>query len=282
MTQSVLPLPAPLALGGMVLIAALSITLIVRGTWQYLVYWASFCLNAWQAEEGQPIQIREAYQSIIQNKKRPYAILVGTYFALPLVALLPVLIMLVMGIFLGNQMQELLLIVGMLQSLVLSLAWLFSLILFSFVFQVAAFEKGIPASPGPTFMLSSKLALKRFWETLSLQLIVFLTANCLIPQPVVFIANLTRISAPLDWLHLWLIRETIGANAEEIALQSPLLGQMVNPHSQLVQEVAKALSAVAIGSTITLLLLPLGTLVFTLLYKDILRCDRSKNTLLGI
>lgn len=273
--------PVPI-LGGILLITLLCVALMLRGTWQYLVYWASLCLNAWQVEEGQPINTRAAYLSMVQDKKLPYSVLIGTYFTLPLIVFLPFLVMLTLSLMLGQPLQELLLLVGILQSAVLSLVWLFSLILFSFTFQVAAFENGIPVHPGPTFRLSAKLALKRFWDTLVLQLIVFLITNCLIPQPIVLLASLTRISQPLDWLHLWILQETLGHSAQDLLTTSPLLAALLNPNGALFPELARALTAISIGSVVTMLLLPFGTLVFTLLYKNILRYDRSKKTILGI
>lgn len=273
--------PVPV-LSGVLLIALGSVFLILRGTWQYLVYWASLSINAWEAEEDRPIDFKGAYQSIVQTKKLSYSVLVATYFSLPLLVLIPVFIMSAVGALLGQQMLELLFIVGMLQSFVLSLGWILSLILFSFVFQVAAFEKGIPVNPGPTFMLSAKLVLKRFWETLGLQLIVFLTTNFLIPQPIVLLANLTQLSKPLDWLHHWLIRQLLTGNSQDLVGQPSLIENLLQNNEHLAQLLAQTLTAFTIGGTLTLLLLPFGTIVFTLLYKDILRCDRSKKTLLSI
>lgn len=269
-----------LVLGVVLVIAFLSMLLMLRGTWQYLVYWASLSENAWEAEEEQFIDFRMAYEGLLLQKRTAYTVLLCAYFGLPFIAVLPLLVLAPLGALLGQSMLELLLLLGVLQSLSLALIWVFSLILFSFVFQIAAFENGLPVNPGHVFTLSVKLVLKRFWSTVCLQIAVFLTANFLIPQPLVWLARITHISAPLDWLHGWLLRETLRGN-ESIWQNLPFLGGLMTDE-QLTQLFIHALTDMTLATTITLLLLPFGTFVFTLLYKDILRCDRSKKTLLGV
>lgn len=270
-----------LIISGVLLIAFLSVCLICRGTWQYLVYWASLCLNVWEAEEENFIDYRTAYNTMLLEKRTGYAVLAGAYFSLPLITLLPVTLLSMLGSLLGPQMLDLLFLVGLLQSFILIAAWLFSLVPLSFVFQIAAFERGIPLNPLPTFTISLKLALKRFWTLFFMQILVFLITNALIPQPLVWLARLTHVSAPLDWLHGWILRETF-TGSEEIWQKLPLLGEFLTPDPTLIQIATQILSDLCLSTLITLLLLPLGTFVFTLLYKDILKCDRSKKTFLGI
>lgn len=266
-------------IGGVLILALLSMLLMLRGTWQYLIYWASLCENAWEAEEERFIDFRMAYEGLLLQKRTAYTVLLCAYFGLPFIALLPLLVLAPLGGLLGQSMLELLLVLGVLQSMILTVVWFFSLILFSFVFQIAAFENGLPVNPGHVFMLSAKLVLKRFWSTLFLQITVFLTTNLLIPHPLIWLARMTHLSAPLDWLHGWLLRETL--RGDESVLQSlPFIGGLMTDE-QLSGVLIHSLTDMTLVSTVTLLLLPFGTFVFTLLYKDILRCDRSKKTFLG-
>ncbi len=264
-----------------IFISLLFMGLILRGGWQFMLYWSSLCLNAWEAENGQPLDFKKAYQSLSEEKKAPYAILACTYFSLPALTFLPVILLTLLGAFLGPNMLELLLIAGLLQSMFLGAIWIFSLIPLTFIFQIAAFEKGLPSNPTHTFLLSCKLSLKQFWKTTFLQIAIFLLTNILIPQPLVWALRLSKLSAPLDQLHTWLIQQSmIGTEATLNSL--PMMGNILGEDFSWVQFLSQSMTDLCLSCTLTLLLLPLGTFVFTLLYKDILKCDRSKKTWLGV
>ncbi|WP_303673836.1 hypothetical protein [Vampirovibrio chlorellavorus] len=270
------------AIGLSIVITLLCTGLMLRGGWQYVLAWASLCLNAWEAENGQPLDFKKAYQSLSAAKKAPYAILACTYFSLPALAFLPFIFLALLGVFLGPSMLELLIIAGILQSLLLGALWVASLIPLTFTFQIAAFENGLPANPVHTFLLSSKFVLKQFWKTTCLQITVFLLTNILIPQPLIWLFRLFQLSAPLDQLHRWLIQQLMAGMGTEGDFNSlPLWKSLLGEDFSWVQRLSQTLTDLSLSCTLTLLLLPLGTLVFTLLYKDILKCDRSKKTWLG-
>lgn len=269
-----------LAIGSVLLIVLACLSLTVRGTWRYLIYWATLCENAWEADQGEYIDFERAREQFLLHKQTAYSILATTYFSLPIIALIPILLMTALGLFLGENLLQLLMVAGGLQSLILLTCWGFSLILLSFVFQVAAFEKGIPLNPSPTFILSVKLALKRFSTTMCLQAAVFLLTNVLAPLPIIWLGRLTTISTLLDWLHLQLFGEAI-RQCQTIMGGVPLLSDVVQGPG-FVTAMVQASTDLTLSFLITLLLLPFGTFAFTLLYKDILKCDRSKKTFLGI
>lgn len=269
-----------LILGGLVVMMGLSAALTIRGAWQYMVYWASLCLNAWEADQGTPPDFKKAYQSMVQNKKMGYGTLTSIYFGLPLITIMPILLFSLLGSLVGPAAMEVLFWAGLLQSLILMVVWLFSLIPLSFIFQIGAFENGIPINPIPVFGLSLKLTLKRFGSVFILQVITFLITNCLIPQPLVWLARFTHLNAPLDWLHMKLIQSMISGK-EALSHESPWLGDILLSDPAVIQFIAQTLSDICLASLITMLLLPLGTLIFTILYKDILKCDWSKKTLVG-
>ncbi len=270
------------AIGLTIVVTLLCTGLILRGGWQYMLYWASLCLNAWEAENGQPLDFKKAYQSLSNTKKAPYAILACTYFSLPALALLPFIVLSLLGASLGPNMLELLMIAGVLQSLLLGALWVASLIPLTFTFQIAAFENGLPFNPIHTFLLSSKFVLKQFWKTTCLQITVFLLTNILIPQALVWLFRLLKLSTPLDQLHSWLIQQLVTGMEGEMSFNSlPLWKSLLGEDFSWIRLLSQTLTDLGLSCTLTLLLLPLGTLVFTLLYKDILKCDRSKKTWLG-
>jgi hypothetical protein len=270
------------AIGLIIVVTLLCTGLILRGGWQFMLYWASLCLNAWEAENGQPLDFKKAYLSLAREKKGPYAILACTYFSLPILTFLPVIFLSLLGAFLGPNMLELLMLAGLVQSLLLGGLWVVSLIPLTFIFQIAAFENGLPTNPAHTFLLSCKLVLKQFWRTTSLQITVFLLTNILIPQPLVWLFRLFRLSAPLDQLHGWLIEQLmLGLDGEPAFKNLHLWENLLGEGFSWVQFLSQTLTDLGLSCTLTLLLLPVGTLAFTLLYKDILKCDRSKKTWLG-
>jgi hypothetical protein len=270
-----------LILGGLVLMMGFSASLLMRGAWQYMIYWASLCINAWEAEQDAPLDFKGAYQKLLQNKKMAYGILTATYFSLPLITLMPILVVSLLGVMWGQGALDIFLLAGFLLSLFLILIWLFSLIALSFIFQIAAFENGIPINPIPVFAHSLKLTLKRFGSVFLLQILTALITNCLIPQPLVWLARITHLSAPLDGLHQKLIQSMISGN-EALWRESPWLADTLFSNPTVLQLFAQVLSDLCLASLITMMLLPLGTLIFTFLYKDILKCDRSKKTRIGI
>ncbi len=268
-------------LTAILLVLLASVSLIFRGSWQYLIYWASLCINTWEAMEGQFVDFQTAFNQFIWQKQTAYTMLIFTYFALPLVTLLPAILLGLLGLLIGPQMLELLLLVGIVQSTLLMVCWLISLVGLSFVFQISAFEKGIPIDPRHTFLYSVKLVLKRFGTTVKLQLLVYLLTNLIIPFPLVLVCRLLHLSQPLDALHLWILQKTL-SGTPDLWQQIPFVDFLPVPVTQLNSLLAQGLTDMALGILITLLLLPFGTILFTLLYKDILKCDRSKKTILGI
>lgn len=262
------------------LICLMALFFVIRGGWQYVVYWASLNRNALEAIEQKPIDFKAAYQAVSQQQKRPYQLLLAIYCALPLGASLPVLLTpLLIGLFSG--MSELagplLLLVSCLLSGLLLSIWLVAAVFMSFIFQIAGLEP-LPGSPAATLLYSARLTLQRFWATLGLQVILLIVTNYLLNLPLALLLRLLHLSQPLDALNQWLIQSTL--EGAHISAKTDMQAQLLSLADSHVPELAASVTDAILMLLITALLLPLGTFAFTLLYRDILAHFKTDKTAL--
>ncbi|MCE3236748.1 MAG: hypothetical protein K0Q50_2939 [Vampirovibrio sp.] len=258
------------------LLALVSTALVLKGGWQYVVYWASLNRNAQEVIEQTPPDFKAAYRHIAKEQGWPYKTLVALYCALPLLACLPVIGAPVLGSLAGGSDASsftgpLFLLMGFLLSGLLLIIWLAAAVFFSFIFQITAFE-GLSASPAVTFLQSARLTLKRFWATLGLQAILLIATNYLLNYPIALLIRLLGLSLPLDRLHQWMLMSFL--NGLEPA--SPLHDQAISMLREHLPEFASGLTDSLLMVVITALLLPLGTFAFTLLYQDIKRLHTAR------
>jgi hypothetical protein len=254
----------------LLLIGLIGIFWVIRGGWHYLVYWTALNINACEAIEHKPINFKDAYQTIANQKKQAYKMLVIAYGLLPLLACLPICLTALLGILMGGSPFESLVPFSLLFSGLLSgtllILWLVATLFLSFIFQIAAFEP-ISRNPIPNYLRSSQWVLQRFGTTLGIQVILLISTNYLLNLPIVLLFRVLRFSQPLDWIHQWLLQTMLeGSHASN---SIPMMLQSYLP------DLAKTTTDSVLMLLITALLLPLGTFAFTLLYRDI---TQSQNT----
>ncbi len=265
--------PLVLACIGLICLAALFG--VIRGGWQYVVYWASLNRNTLEAIEHRPIDFRAAYQHVAEGQQRPYQSLLLAYCALPLAACLPVLLAPALGGLLSNANAlagPALLLGAILFSGLLFIIWLVAAVFLSFVFQLAALEP-LPANPVIPCLRSAQLVRQRFGATLGLQAILLIATNYLLNLPLALLLRALRLSLPLDALHRWIVASTL--EGAHINARNGLQAQALSLVESHLPELAASVTDSVLMLLITALLLPLGTFAFTLLYRDILNCPQN-------
>lgn len=258
-----------LFIGLSLLLGLIAIIPVLAGGWHYVVYWASLNRNAVEVIENKTPDFEAAYQLIAHDQRWTYKTMVVIYCALPILACLPIMLVpIVSGLLPASEASSLagplLMLFGILFGGLLLLVWVIAAVFFSFIFQIAALE-GLTASSALPFLKSAQLTWSRFWTTLSLQLLLLISTNYLLNYPISWLLRLLRISAPLDWLHQWILASQI----EGVIPTSPFHSQLISQIQANLPEIAAGLTDSIIMLLITALLLPLGTFAFTLLYRDI-------------
>jgi hypothetical protein len=242
-----------------------------KGLIDYAIYMASLCGNAMDVLNGQVPDFKEAYTAFAKEKLTPYFILLTAYLLVPLLAFLPF----IMGSILAGLIQTkgvpaLVFGSGLLLSMGAGVISTFALILLSFIFQVAAFEK-LTLNPLPALLQSSRMVLHAPFRTLILQVILMILTGTVLPLPLAGLFRLLGLTFPLDFLHRGFVDSLLSDIAPEsgwgdyIPYYDWIYGFLLG-HAQAI---SASLSNTLVMSMITSLLLPLGTFAFTLLYRDV-------------
>lgn len=256
----------------MALITIGTLWFVLRGFWQYLVYVVTLSQNAVEALNNQPIQPETHYQMFVKENAGPYQNLLLAYLAVPLLVF--VLALALSAVFVGAanspdwgvKALAVLLVVGL-----QFVSWLIIYVvmfLFTFIFQIAAFEP-LSRNPVPVLKRSISLVAKRWPLLLGLHIGLWFITSLLAPGLMTLLLRVLWISRPLDGLNQWIFN---------IAFQG--LGQLLPPDTQhlLPADVSTLIGGITdsiLGMMITALLLPLGTLFFTYVYWDIYRSDTN-------
>lgn len=262
-----------LAILAILLPCLLGLSLFLRGGWQYMVYWASLCRNVRELCENRPMDIKTAYEAIAIHRRPVYVRWLSLLCMLPLIPLGSLL-----GLpFLGSLMSPvtpmagwLLMLAGIFLGGVLGLGWLVAQWLLSYGFQAIALE-AVEPTLWPLCRQSARLTLQRPWLTIGLQAVLFLLSNYILTIPAAFLLRFTRILTPLDDLNGWLIHTIVGNFADVLSpgamsgLMDQLLVQMQVNQVSLAQGATDSI----ISMVTSLLLLPLGTIAFTLVYMGL-------------
>jgi hypothetical protein len=165
---------------------------------------------------------------------------------------------------------QLLVLGGLLGGGVMTLVAAIFSVYFCLSIQVLAFE---PVTANPISMLkrSYHLVDGQFARTLALILIIGILTNTLIPSLVAMVMDVTRVTGLLAVLGFeGLVREILGnvrfghLFGEDSIFQ--VLDTYLNTH---IPSITQSLIQLTIVSLVTVLLLPLGTFAFTLLYGDL-------------
>jgi hypothetical protein len=259
----------------LLVILLLGLGLCFQGFWEYLIYSVSLCRNVREVSEthseNRPPDFKTAYLEIDRHRKALLARWAGIVLVLlPLFPLLPavglpLLTALIPQLPIG--VMALSVLAGLLLGGLLGLVWLVMQILLTYGLQALALTEA-PSNVMTLAQDSMRLTRQRPWLTLGLQVVLFLCTNYLFTVPLVALLRFARLLAPLDDLHGWLSGILLADGMEQMthldlgALGAPLLAQLESLRPSLVSGLTDA----AVGGSITLLLLPLGTMAFTLVY----------------
>jgi len=245
--------------------------LFINGCWQYVVHWASLCRNVREVLENRPPKFKAAYDVIAQQKKPLFVQWVSLLFVLlPLLPFAPLLLLPLLAgpiLQLPNGFIFLAILAGLLLGGVLGLAWLAAQVLLTYGFQILALEE-TPGSISKIFKESVRLTLRRPWLTLGLQLSLFVATNYVLTVPINTLLRFSRLSQPLDQLHGW-FAGSLGVSWQDTIQQMQLSGLAAQVMTQLKSEqltLIQGFTDAIVGVVIPLLLLPLGTMAFTLVY----------------
>jgi len=255
-------------------IALLGLAIFLNGCWQYMVYWVSLCRNAQQAFENQPMDIPGAHQEVNRFKKGVYARwLAVVFFLLPVLPWLPWCFFPFLALALHTEPALILLVALLVLSVsgLLGIAWLAAQIMLTYGIQALSLE---PVSPSilPVMKRSVSLTLQRPWLTLGLQASLFLVTSYILPMPAVFLLRFSRLVQPLDDLNGWLCATVSGSWMDAMPQENE--GEILHKVTQVLStdghinllSLAQGVTDSMLGMTISLLLLPLGTIAFTWVY----------------
>jgi hypothetical protein len=261
---------------GLFLLLILVITLgtliwLFIGAWKYAVYFGTLNINAQQVLDGERLDFEMAYKTITPEKRMPYKLLLMlAYMLLPILSLGNMVLFCILGAFalsVGNTLMYLgALLIGFLLSILILLAWLLLLIPLSLVVQIAVLENHA-FNPIIIFKRSAQLVFKRFWATLSLQVILFAATNYLVPLPLAFLFRALHLSAPLDHVHQWIIG-LVFSGITEGSVSEPQAAEAFSLLKNMMPHMAQGWTDLTVMLIITALMLPWGTFAFTLLYRD--------------
>ena len=137
----------------------------------------------------------------------------------------------------------------------------------SLSFQVFAYENSL--SPIQALERSFHLVLNNFWRTLFLGVMVFMISNILLPQAVIWLTDIfmlkSYLAAPFEML--------LKSNFTQIQFYLGMFNGIplfdASSYDKSLIELSKMLSSITIMTIVSLILLPLGTACYALLYLDI-------------
>jgi hypothetical protein len=263
-----------LIFSGMLMITVATLWFFVAGFWELLVYFVSLNRNAMEIFCKQPAQTDLAYKTVVKSNAGAYQILLLAYVLIPLLLFI-LLSSASWGLLASQSGGDILATVASMAGvlalqLVGLIAWLAIGVLFTFVFQIAAFEK-LPLNPLPVMLRSCQLVFARWPAILALHITLALLTTVIAPWTATTLLRLSRLVWPLDQFHLWLGR-LIVQGAEPVDATSSLIpgyDQLFQNITQQLPAIAASCSDILISFVVTTLLLPLGALAFTRLYWDI-------------
>jgi hypothetical protein len=242
-----------------------------KGLIDYAIYMASLCGNAMDVLNGKAPDFKETYTAFAKEKFKPYIVLLTAYLLVPLLAFLPFITgSLLAGLIRAEGVPALVFGSGLLLSLGAGIISTIGLILLSFIFQVAAFEK-LNLNPLPALLQSSRMVLHAPFRTLILQVILMILTGTVLPLPLSGLLRLLGLALPLDFLHRGFVDSLLSDIAPESGWGDyiPYYDWIYGFLCSHVQAISASLSDTLVMATITSLLLPLGTFAFTMLYWDV-------------
>ena len=252
-----------------------------RGSWQYLMHWVSLCRNVQEVVDGDTPDFKATYTEWVGPQAGKDKVLMAEWLALwcclPALPLVPLLGLPLLGGLLSATpaIAVILMLLGILLGGILGVVWLGIQFLLTYGFQVVALE-GHGQKLLPLLWRSGRLTARHPWMALAFQGLLLIFTNFILITPLVALLRFARLLAPLDALHQWLVGVVAG-NATEVMQNAGVLQQLEPLLKALnvnLLTVGHSVTDSVVGLIITLLLLPLGTMVFTLSYLEITRREQ--------
>ncbi len=243
-------------LGGLAVILTAALLLFKKGFLETTLLVASLNRNVLEVLQGKPPDFKTAYHNFAKTRWRAYTLLLSAYMLLLVPVILPLVLALPLAASAGD-FASVVLFMGLLGTLVLGCLWLVSCVLLTFIFQIAAFEP-LPLNPWPTFMQSARLVWRAPFRTLFLQVILLVLTSYILPWPVIMLLRLAHATVPLDMWHTWMLTTFMDNATLDVSMLDLLESNL--------PAVAALFTDSLVGMVVTMLLLPLGTFAFTLLY----------------
>jgi hypothetical protein len=241
-----------------------------QGAWQYLVYWVSLCRNVPEVLAGQTPDFKAAYAVVEGSKKAVYIQWLALLCLLPLAPIVTLAGLPAMGLLMAHAPASVflvLLLLGVLVGGLLGLVWLVVQVLLSYVFQVLALEETLQGIE-PVLWRSVTLTRQRPWLTLGLQVVLLILTAYILPILGSLLLRFARVASPLDDLHAWLFGTLLGNIADSIHQAGlwGVAGQGVSLLQAHYVAMAQGTTDAVVSAILSLFLLPLGTIAFTLVY----------------
>ena len=233
------------------------------GFWNYMLRFVSLNSMVGDILKKKVLKNHDYYAQIVALRAKDYFLMLAIFCSIWLMGLaLP------FSIYLFN-IEPLLIpyiLIG-LEFVAVFLLLILSIYL-SLCFQVFAFETSF--GPMQTLEESFKLVLNNFWRLLTLAITLTMITSVLIPQIFGFIADILLIKTTIA-LPIESFLTGIYNNSPQIfdMLQNiPTLATQATEPEKLIEELSKVLSFSLIASIISLLMLPLGSCLYTIFYFD--------------
>ena len=247
------------------------------GFWQYIVYFASLNINCAELVQEKTPDFKAAYKAI-EAKTWPYVLILKLLILVQIAWFFVFFGSFALALYVKTPpINVIICLTGMGVSMVLALAGVILSVYFSMSFQVLAFEE-VPLNPITTAQKSFSYIWKNFWRTVLLLLIMLALTAFIAPTLFTVIARPLYLLYPVDVFHQWFVGMVIEGMQPSLdfSVDVPLgpfsktihLGRFF---TEQVPSLAAMCSDSLVGLLITALMLPWGTMAYTLLYGD-LRC----------
>ena len=233
------------------------------GFWNYMLKLVSLNSMVGDILKKKVLKHNSYYTQIVSLRTKDYVLMLAIYCSIWIMGLsLPFSIYLfnIDPAFIGY-------FIIALESIAIFLLLILSLYL-SLSFQVFAFETAF--GPMQTLEESFKLVLNNFWRILILTITLIILTSLLVPQIFSFITDILLIKSTIA-LPLKEFLNGVFNNYPQFfeAIQNiPFFSAQTLKAENFIEELAKVMSFSIISSVISLLMLPLGSCLYTIFYFD--------------
>ncbi len=229
--------------------------------WNYMLKIVSLNVMVGEILKRKLLKHHTQYTKVVELRSKDYLLMLLIWCLIILMGLaLP------WGIFLFDIMPDLLpyMLIGF-EFLAIFLLVILSIYL-SLSFQVFGFETSF--GPMQTLEESFKLVLNNFWRLLTLLIVLTIITNLVVPQIIVFLADMlmlkTTLALPFEGLLKNIFENYTGLY--DTMQTMPIFAY--ESEQKFILETSKFFSVSLISTLVSLLMLPLGACYYTLFYFD--------------